>query len=170
MGEELFNAKRRANTETSLTREVKRRKWVLSDALIDEVIHRECWETGHALLCLPELDEELAVKLLAARIEFLPKVVQRVSDQHLLEKALRSHLPTSSLPGVLEDLVEWIEAYHESGEKEVYRVAPGLPKLQDILVFMSALAGGCAPALALLEPDLLERVLEALGGVQTEIT
>lgn len=167
---EMFSAKRHASTDKLLAGEVEARRWEPSHSLIDELVHRECWETARALLSLPELDEEYSIRLLAARIEFLPDVVRRQCEPHLLERALCHYLHASRIPAVLENLLEWMEAYRESGEREVLRVAPVLPRLQEILVFMGALSGGCTPALARLDADLLERVADALGAAHTELS
>mmetsp|Transcript_9799 Transcript_9799/g.30482 ORF Transcript_9799/g.30482 Transcript_9799/m.30482 type:complete len:240 (-) Transcript_9799:90-809(-) len=166
--EELFSAKRHAASDAALAGEVRARSWQPSPELVAEVARRGCWASACALLALPELDEDLAVKLLRARPELLARVVRRARASHLLEQALRDNLPASQLPELLEVLLQWLEAYQEFPEEEVHRAAPSLPLLPDIVAFMGALSDGCLPSLARLEAPLLERAVEALAWVERD--
>jgi len=164
--EDMFNSKRHAATDKALADAVKRRSWLPSLELVNEVVYRRSWAAACALLSLPELDEDLSIKLLSARLELLSRVVRRAQAPHLLEHALRDNLPASQLPKVLEVLLQWLEAYRDFSEETLKKEAPGLPQLHEIITFLGALADGCLPMLAQLEVDLLERTLEAMLIVQ----
>mmetsp|Transcript_106590 Transcript_106590/g.318564 ORF Transcript_106590/g.318564 Transcript_106590/m.318564 type:complete len:623 (+) Transcript_106590:97-1965(+) len=164
--EDMFSSKRHAATDRALAAAVKERRWAPSLELVNEIIYRRSWAAACALLSLPELDEDLSVKLLSARPELLARVVRRARAPHLLEPALRDNLPASQLPKLLEVLLQWLDAYRDFSQATLRREAPGLPELQDVVTFLGALADGCLPMLAQLEVDLLERTLEALMIVQ----
>lgn len=159
--EELFTAKRHATTDSALAAEVSARRWEPSHELVSELVRRKCWQSATALLNLPELDEDLAIRLLAARPELLAEVVRHTYAPNMLGQALQNHFPASQMPGALEVLLEWLEAHHALEEKTRV-VASGLPRVPEITTFMRALVDGCLPSLLRLEADLLERALESL--------
>jgi len=167
--EELLCAKRLAATDEALAAELRGRRWRPSHALVDVVVRRECWRTARALLTLPELEEDLAVRLLGSRPSLLPRVLCRASAPELLGAALRVHLPASQLRGVLEALLELVEARRDWPEEEILRVVPCAPSIGEVVEFLSALADGCMLSLVQLEADLLERTVEALTWVQHDL-
>ena len=71
-----------------------------SHELIDILAQHQCWKTAKQLLGLTELDEALAVRILAVRPEFLPAVVHRTCGSCRLAQALREHLPGEKVPMV----------------------------------------------------------------------
>lgn len=166
--EELFTAKRRVASDEALAAEIRARRCPPSYELADEVVRRSCWASARALLALPELDEDLAVKLLAARPELLARLVRRARAPQHLATALRDQLPTSMVAQILETLLVWLAAYRDFPEAEVQSAAPGVPRLDEITAFLSAMADGCLPTLATVDCDLLERVVEALTVVQVD--
>lgn len=170
--EELFAAKRRGPTDEALAAEVRKRVWPPSYELVDLVVRRQCCETARALLALPELGEDLSIQLLAADgaldAALLAPVVRRASTPRLLEAALRDHLPAALLPGLLEALLHWLDAYRDLAHAAVQEAMPGLPTQADIVRFLSAIADGCLPSLLRLDADLLERVSEGLSIAQKE--
>jgi len=166
--EDLFSAKRRHATEKALAEELKRRRWAPSLELVTEIIRRECWAAASALLNLPELDEDLSIKLLGARVELLARVVRRARAPQRLEQALRNNLSTSQLPKILEVLLHWLGAYQEFSQEQLQKEVPSLPDLQDVVTFLGAVAEGCLPHLVDLEVDLLQRTLEAVEKLQAD--
>jgi len=170
--EDLISAKRRAGTDEAMAREVKRRLWPATHELVDLVAKGKCWQSARALLGLPELGEDLSVRLLAAdaslEASLLAHVVRRASTPQLLEAALSDHLPPALLPSLVEVLLEWMEAYRDLPHAAIQEAVPGLPTQAEVHRFLSALAGGCLPSLLRLEGDLLERVTEALSFAHKE--
>jgi len=154
---------KRVASEKALSAELRSRKWRPSHDLLDVIIKHECWEVSKQLLMLPELDEDLAVRPLVARSGLLPAVVRRTFDSQRLPGALRTHLPAAQLPGLIETLLELLEAHREYTEKELCEKMPGFPCVPEVVQFLGALADGCLTSLADLEPELLERVEEALA-------
>eukprot|EP00931_Biecheleriopsis_adriatica_P057599 TRINITY_DN34187_c0_g1_i1.p1 TRINITY_DN34187_c0_g1~~TRINITY_DN34187_c0_g1_i1.p1 ORF type:complete len:632 (+),score=172.22 TRINITY_DN34187_c0_g1_i1:47-1897(+) len=167
--EALFSAKRRAVSEEALVKELQQRLWRPSQELVEAIIQHRCWAAGSALLALPDLEEALAVKLLVARPEFLARVVRRCCAPHDLDVALQHHLPTASLPGILETLLEWLGWHRELTEKSLAVAAPGLPAQAEIVSFLRAVADGCLASVARLDEDLLERLVEKLTAAQADI-
>eukprot|EP00929_Paragymnodinium_shiwhaense_P070092 TRINITY_DN35478_c0_g1_i1.p1 TRINITY_DN35478_c0_g1~~TRINITY_DN35478_c0_g1_i1.p1 ORF type:complete len:645 (-),score=194.67 TRINITY_DN35478_c0_g1_i1:38-1972(-) len=165
----LFSKKRRGETEKVLAGDLRGRKLRPSAGVVDAVLQHECWGAARALLSLPELEEEQAVRLLAARPQLLPRVVRRASSQQFLGNALRDHLPASQLKDVVEVLRMWLESYKEIPEAELRKKVSDLPSRAQIVAFLNALADGCLPSLARLEQELLEDVIAALGSMQHEM-
>mmetsp|Transcript_30133 Transcript_30133/g.86257 ORF Transcript_30133/g.86257 Transcript_30133/m.86257 type:complete len:608 (-) Transcript_30133:118-1941(-) len=164
--EEMLSGKRRKTTDEALASEVRRRCWPPSHELVDIIVRGQCWAAARELLGLPELGEDLAVRLLAGdagqEASLLAHVVRRASTPGLLQAALENHLPPALLPALLEVLIEWMEAYREFTPAALQKAAPGLPTQAEIVRFLAAMADGCLPSLLRLEGDLLERVSEAL--------
>lgn len=165
---ELFSAKRHAGSDRALAEELKGRSWRPSDELVDAIIQHRCWIAARTMLTLPELDERLAVRLLVARPEFLSRVVRRARAPHLLDVALRDHLPAAMLPNIVEVLNEWLAAYADFPKSAIATAAPGIPNQNEIVSFLSAIANGCLPSLSRLDGELLERVLENLQLAQAD--
>eukprot|EP00930_Biecheleria_cincta_P003069 TRINITY_DN104007_c0_g1_i1.p1 TRINITY_DN104007_c0_g1~~TRINITY_DN104007_c0_g1_i1.p1 ORF type:complete len:691 (-),score=153.00 TRINITY_DN104007_c0_g1_i1:72-2039(-) len=166
--QELFAAKKRKSSESALVEAVRKRLWKPSHELVDAIVHYKCWAAGSALLALPDLEEGLAVRLLAAHSQFLARLVRRCRAPQSLEKALRENLPTSALPEIVETCLEWLAAHRDFPESLLQEKVPGMPGPLDIVRFLKALADGCLAALARLDEDLLERVLERLSSLQGE--
>jgi len=167
---DMFSASKRAATEAAMLERVRQKRWLPSEELVELIAQRRCFSVAHALLEQPELSEAFCVRLLAADSSFesplLNAAVQRPSTEQALEAALADHLPSSLLPGLLEVLLEWLSAYSQIPLSELEERLPGLPRQTDIVHFLSALADACLPSLLRLDPDLLERVTEALAQVQ----
>jgi len=161
-GEEMPSAKRLAATDSTLAKGIQARNMTPSPELVDEISQRGSWEAAAALLQLPELDEDLSMRLLRARPQLLPQVVRRAHSSQFLDQALRDHLPTTRLTEVLEQLLLWVQAYNEFTEDEIRKEAPSIPELPAIISFLGSLVDGCLPALILMEGDLVEQMLEAL--------
>lgn len=166
--QELFSSKKHKSSENALAEAVRKRLWKPSHELVDAIVHYKCWAAGSALLALPDLEEGLAVRLLAAHSQFLARLVRRCRAPQSLEKALREHLPTSALPEILETCLEWLAAHRDFPESVLQKKVPGMPGPVDIVRFLKALADGCLTALARLDEDLLDRVLERLSSSQGE--
>lgn len=163
---ELFartSVRKRIASEKALSAELKSRNWKPSHDLVDVVIQHECWEVAKELIALPELDEELTVRLMVARPGLLPAAVRRTYGSQRLASALKTHLPTSQLPSVVETLLELLEAHREYTVKELCEKMPGFPPVAEVVEFLSALADGCLTSLTSLEPELLERVEEVVA-------
>jgi len=158
-------ASKRAASEQVLAAELKSRSCKPSSELLDVVIQHECWEVCRQLLALPELDEDLVVRLIAARPCLLPSAIHHSFGSRRLASALREHLPAAKLPSVVEALVEILAAHREYTETELCKRMPGFPPVREVVAFLSALADGCLTPLTALDPQLLERVEEALGHV-----
>lgn len=167
--DEMFGAKRLTKSDDALAAELKSRRWAPSQELVDEIVRRRCWSAAKALLALPELDEAFTIKLLVAQPQFLARVVRRARAPQMLDVALRDHFPASQLATTLEVLLDWLAAYRDFPEAEVQKLCPGMPLLNEVIGFLNALADGCQPALAMLESDLLERVVEAISFVQADV-
>jgi len=165
---ELFSSKRHAANDKALADELRRRYWRPSQELVDLIARHRCWSAAASMLGLPELDEALAVRLLAARPELLAHVVPRARARQGLDVALRDHLPASMVPRIIELLLDWLTAHRDFPDALIQSVAPGLPSQANVVSFMRALADGCLPTLARLDADLLERVLEALTAAQVD--
>jgi len=166
-GEEMFSAKRLAATDSTLAKGIQARNMVPSTELVDEISQRGCWEAAAALLRLPELDEDLSMRLLRARPQLLPQVVRRAHSSQFLDQALRDHLPATRLTEVLEQLLLWVQAYNEFTEDEIRKEAPSIPELPAIISFLGSLVDGCLPALIQMEGDLVEQMLEALAKTKS---
>eukprot|EP00928_Gymnodinium_smaydae_P055788 TRINITY_DN39268_c0_g1_i1.p1 TRINITY_DN39268_c0_g1~~TRINITY_DN39268_c0_g1_i1.p1 ORF type:complete len:657 (-),score=146.76 TRINITY_DN39268_c0_g1_i1:54-2024(-) len=166
--EELFSGKRRATTDRSVAVEVRARRLKPTQEIVDEVAKRGCKQAARALLALPELNEDLAVQLLVAQPELLPRVVRRAREPHLLAGALRDRLPAKQLKSILEVLQIWLESYREFPEAELRAAVPGLPRPVETIQFLSALADGCLPSLAREDPEDIGRILEGLLNLQRD--
>jgi len=166
-GEEMSSAKRLAASDSTLVKGIQARSTVPSPELVDEISQRGCWEAAAALLRLPELDDDLSMRLLSARPQLLPLVVRRAHSSQFLDQALRDHLPAARLPDVLEQLLLWVQAYNEFAEEDICKEAPSIPELPAIISFLGSLVDGCLPALILMEGDLVEQMLEALAKAKS---
>jgi hypothetical protein len=165
---ELFSKRsgdRASASEKALVAELKARRWRPSHELIDIIIERECWEVAHQLLSLPELGEDLAVRLAAARPGLIPAMVRHTFGSQRLAAALREHLPAAQIPAIIEIVLDILAAYLEYTEEELAEKIPGYPRPVEAVGFLSALADGCLTSLLSLEPQLLERVEDALTYV-----
>jgi len=168
--QELFSAKRRAVTDKTLAAEVLERRCVPVPGFVNLVAQQGCNMTAGALLGLPELSDDSAAQLLAAEPRLLPRVVKRIRSMSSFDEALSKHLPAAKLPGILNDILDWLEAYRNFTEDEVRKVAPAIPDVGEVIVFLTALADGCLPILTRLDGDLLDRVREALSEAQGDVT
>merc|ERR1711924_520542 len=68
-------------------------------------------------------------------------------------------------PSHLEIVLDILAAYLEYTEEELAEKIPGYPRPVEAVGFLSALADGCLTSLLSLEPQLLERVEDALTYV-----
>jgi len=166
--EKLFNAKRRATTDKTLAKELRGRRWRPSQDLVETVVSRECWMSARALLALPELDEDFAVRLLAARPQLLPRVVRRAHNSRLLGASLCEHLTPERLREVLGVLRIWMDSYKEFPADVLITAAPDIPKPTEIVEFLSAIADGCLPSLVRLETEFIDQVLDGLASLQSD--
>jgi hypothetical protein len=159
------NQKGRSQTdaETALITELQHRRWRASSELVEIIIQQEAWTVARQLLALPELDEDLAVRLLAARTAFLPAVVRRTSGSQRLAPALRRHIPAKLVEEVLELLLELMDAHKAYTLKDLRRKIPGFPHVAEIVGFFNALSKGCFSQIIGLDVNLLERVVECLS-------
>lgn len=162
----LFSAKRRATTEKAWSAELRGRRWRLSPELVDSIVSHGSWAAARALLALPELDEALAVRLLAARPQLLTRVVRRARAPERLGAALRDHLPASQLKDTLEVLRVWLDSYAEFPEEELRQAVPDMPRPAETVQFLSSLAEGCLPSLARIDSELIDQIVDGLTRLQ----
>jgi len=158
------SASRRAASEKALVAELKSRSWRPTHDLLDIMIQHECWAAARQLLALPELDEDLAVRLAVARPGLLPAVVHQTFGSRRLGASLRQWVPAAHLSGMMEALLQMLEAYREYTETELAERLPGFPRAAEVVSFLRALADGCLMLLTgSVSAELLERVHEALA-------
>jgi len=165
--QDTVSAKRLAAPDTNLAEGIRARTVVPSRELVDEISQKGDWKAAVALLRLPELDEDLSIRLLSIRPQLLPQVVRRVHSSQFLDQALRDHLPAARLTEVLEQLLLWVQAYNDFPQDEVHEAAPSIPELPSIISFLGSLVDGCLPALIQLEVHKVEQMLEALRKAKT---
>merc|ERR1712107_170892 len=156
--------------DVELAGEVRARRVRPSRDLVDTIVHNRCWASAAALIALPDLDEDLGVQLLAARPALLAWIVRRARGSNLLSVALRDYFPDSKLGGIIEILLEWLQVYREYPEVEIRKCIPVLPRLPEIVEFLSALVDGCLQSLVRLDADLIEKVVEALTRVHADFS
>lgn len=165
----LFTSKRHKTTDVALASEVRSRRVRPSRDLVDTIVHHRCWASAVATIGLPELDEDLSVHLLVARPQLLPAVVRRARGSNVLSVALRDNLPDSKLAGIVEVLLQWIQVYREFPADEVRKSIPMLPSLSDIVEFLGVLVDGCLQSLVRMDAELIEKVVQALSKLQSEL-
>lgn len=166
----LFSKKARMITEEAVATAVKDRYWKPSHELLDVVVQCECREVALSLLRIPELDPDLAVRLLSCWPDLLAYIVARACTWAFLSSSLRNYLNVSRMPGILEVLLEWLDAYRRFPVEEIEKKAPGIPDVSSIVAFLSAFADGCLPSLARLDGDLLARVAEGIMRLEQDVT
>lgn len=165
---ELFDAKRHRATDAALAAEVRLRRWAPGHELVNLVVQHGCPATAAAILTLPEVEDDIAVKLLAARPALLSHVVRRTCRSERLSEALRAHYPSAKLAGLLEVLLEWLQIYCQWPEAEVRSAMPSLPLVQELVDFLCALIDGCLPSIVALDTALLERATRLLREMRHE--
>lgn len=151
--------------EDALIDELANRRWRPCPKLVDVIIEQQSWEVARQLLRLPELDDDLAIRLLVARPILLPGVIRCTFGSRHLAGALQRHLPASQLPSVVKTALEFLDAHASYTLPELCAQIPSFPRVAEVVGFLTALAEGCFAMITSLDADLLECMEERLSWV-----